>query len=115
MKKNLLLFIAIFSVIASNAQTVFWTEAFQNGCITSCLATTYTGGPNGAWTQTATGINDPESNKWFISGDECGNAATQCGSTCGAADPSLHMGPDDGFVLDGGARYDAGGLCGVLF
>ncbi|MBI4930800.1 MAG: gliding motility-associated C-terminal domain-containing protein [Bacteroidetes bacterium] len=117
MKKKLLLFIAIFSVIASNAQTIFWTEAFQNGCVSGnpCLVTLYTTGPNGPWTQTSTGLNDPESNKWFVSGAECGNAPPACGSVCGAADPSLHIGADDGFVLDQGASYDAGGFCGVLF
>ncbi|MGZ4059786.1 MAG: T9SS type B sorting domain-containing protein, partial [Bacteroidia bacterium] len=61
------------------------------------------------------GVNDPEANEWFISGAECGNAAGVCGSVCGATDPSLHIGANDGFVLDAGASYDAGGFCGVLF
>ncbi len=105
----------LLSLFSFNAKAqVFWTEAFQNSCASGCFANTYVG-PNGAWTQTATGVNDIEANKWFVSGAECGNAAGACGSTCGAVDPSLHMGADDGFVFDPGAAYDAGGLCGFLF
>lgn len=112
MKKKLLLFIATFCFLLSHSQTVFWTEAFSNSCASACLVTTYTAGPNGAWTQTSTGTNDPESNKWYVSGSECGNAATQCGTSCGATDPSLHIGANDGISpIDPGASYNAGGLC----
>jgi hypothetical protein len=92
---------------------VFWTEAFTNGCTSACLANTYNG-PNGAWTLTPTGTNDPEANKWYISCAENGNNANQCGTSCGN-DASLHVGADDGFVLDPGAAYDAGGFCGIFF
>ena len=117
-KKACAILAVILSLFSFNAKAqVFWTEAFQNSCVggsLACLASTYTG-PNGTWTLNPTGTNDPEANKWFISGAECGNAAGACGSTCGATDPSLHVGADDGFALDPGAAYDAGGLCGVLF
>ncbi len=116
-KKWSIIFIITFTTIfsySSKAQ-IFWSEGFQNSCVTGCLETAYIGGPNGPWTQTATGLNDPESNKWFISGNECGNLPPACGSVCGAVDPSLHIGADDGFVFDNGAAYDAGGFCGVLF
>ncbi|MBI4930801.1 MAG: hypothetical protein HY841_08575 [Bacteroidetes bacterium] len=114
MKKILFSLIATFCFFISHSQT-FWTEAFQNGCVSGCFATAYTG-TNGAWTQTSTGTNDAQSNKWFVSGSECGNAAGVCGSTCGGTDPSLHIGVDDGFTTqDAGASYNAGGFCGTLF
>lgn len=109
---QLLLLILVFP-LGSVAQ-VFWTEAFQNGCATGCLASSYTG-PNGTWSLNATGANDPEANRFYISGSECGNAAGSCGSACGATDPSLHIGANDGFVTDNGASYDAGGFCGSFF
>lgn len=113
MKKTLLLFIATFYFLISHSQTVFWTEAFTNSCTSACLVTTYTAGPNGAWTQTSTGTNDPQSNKWYVSCAENGNAAGQCGSNCSPnPDPSLHVGADDGIQpTDPGAAYDAGGIC----
>lgn len=110
--KRILFLVILFSPLFCFSQT-FWTEAFTNGCTSGCLATTYVG-PNGAWTQTSTGVNNTESNKWFISCAENGNAAGQCGTGCGN-DASLHVGADDGFVLDPGAAYDAGGFCPILF
>lgn len=88
----------------------FWTETFSNGCANACFMPY--NGPNGQWVSTATGFNAANSNKFFVSGAECGNAATMCGTGCGTTDPSLHVGNNDGIVgNDGGARYDAGGLC----
>jgi hypothetical protein len=92
---------------------IFWREAFSNSCSNACTLP-YTGS-NGTWTSVSTGTNDPESNLWFVSGAECGNPTGGCGAGCATFDPSLHVGPDDGFVLDGGAHYDAGGLCGGFF
>lgn len=88
---------------------IFWTEAFSNGCASNCAATSYTG-PNGAWTVASTGTNDADNNRWYISGAECGNAAGGCGSVCGAADPSLHIGSNATVLGDNGAAYLAGGL-----
>lgn len=100
-------------ISAGTPDNVFWTETFSNGCANACFAP-YTG-PNGTWSITLTGTNEAQSNKWYISGAECGNAPGDCGTGCGSTDPSLHIGPDDGLVAnDGGARYDAGGLCGLL-
>ena len=97
----------------TGAQT-FWTETFNNGCTSGCLASSYTG-PNGTWTLFATGSNDPlNANKWYISCAENGNGSGNCGSGCGN-NATLHIGADDGFVLDPGAAYDAGGFCGVFF
>ncbi|NVO03595.1 MAG: T9SS type A sorting domain-containing protein [Bacteroidetes bacterium] len=97
-----------------NAQTIFWTETFQNGCAASCNANAYFG-PNGGWTITD---NSPlldgcgyatSPNTWYVSGAECGNSVGICGSTCGATDPSLHIGSTT--MGDMGASFDAGGWC----
>ena len=89
------------------AQTIIWTESFSNGCASGCLATSY-----GGWTEAQPGVNGAQSNKWFVSGAECGNDIGQCGTSCGGSDPSLHIGADDGFMSDLGASYNAGGSCG---
>ncbi|MFH2096087.1 MAG: PKD domain-containing protein, partial [Bacteroidota bacterium] len=87
---------------------VFWTEDFQNSCASGCLANAYSG-TNGAWTVTNTGANGADANAWFVSGSECGNAAGACGTSCGATDPSLHVGSTT-IGNDPGAAYMAGGL-----
>ncbi|PCJ24244.1 MAG: hypothetical protein COA97_10140 [Flavobacteriales bacterium] len=110
--RSLLLVIALYIASVLNAQ-VFWTEDFQNGCVSDCLASSYVGG-NGAWTVTNTGVNGADPNPWYVSGAECGNAASTCGSVCGATDPSLHVGTNASVVGDQGAAYLAGGL-GIWF
>jgi hypothetical protein len=92
---------------------IFWTEAFQNACSSGCAATGYTG-PNGTWTVTSAFPNAgcgiaTSPNMWYVSGAECGNAATVCGTACGITDPSLHVGSTS--LGDIGAAYDAGGYC----
>ncbi|MEI7503573.1 MAG: hypothetical protein WCJ61_09850, partial [Paludibacter sp.] len=72
----------IYSVTVSNGgggPAVFWTEAFQNACASGCLASGYVS-PNGLWSITLTGANGADANTWFVSGQECGNAAGACGS-----------------------------------
>ncbi len=91
-----------------SAQT-FWTEAFQNGCGANCFANAYVG-PNGAWTTTNTGPNGSDPNIFYVSGAECGNIPPACGTACGGADPSLHVGSNPSVIGDGGAAYLAGGL-----
>ena len=101
--KKLLLAIMLTAALHCSAQ-VFWTETFSNSCASGCLVNSYSG-PNGAWTVTSTGTNSTNSNKWFVSGSECGNAAGQCGTGCGSTDPSLHVGADIVIVVDPGAAY----------
>ncbi len=117
MKKHLLLF--TFACIGAHflsAQT-FWSESFTNNCTAGCLATSYTG-PNGTWTQTITGTEGTDPNVWFISCAENGNGVNTCGSSCGSApNETMHISAAVGnFVCanDCGAKYDAGGLCGIL-
>src|SRR5258706_3311587 len=105
MKKRLCVML-LFAALNSHAQ-VFWTETFSNGCTSACLANSYSG-PNGAWTVTSTGANTASSNKWFVSGAECGNAAGQCGTACGAGDGLLYIGSAIKIVIDPGAANFAG-------
>ncbi len=105
----IMLVLNLFISLNSFSQTVFWAESFANSCATGCLANTYVGA-NGAWAVTQTGTIGSNSNKWFVSGAECGNAAGQCGTDCGTTASSLHIGADDVIALDAGASYDAGGL-----
>lgn len=107
-KLLLLLLSTLFSLSLVNSQTIIWSEGFQNGCASNCLANGYIG-PEGTWTVTNTGTNGTESNIWYVSGAECGNAATQCGTGCGATDPSLHIGSNASIFGDIGAAYLNGG------
>ena len=108
MRKLLTLLIFSCTLFVGNAQTVLWTETFSNACASDCDATAYVG-PNGAWTETLTGFNGSEANVFYVSGQECGNAAGACGSVCGAADPSLHIGSNASVLMDQGAAYLSGG------
>jgi hypothetical protein len=96
------------------SQTTLWMEDFENGCASNCI--TYTGA-NGAWTFVASpaspaglcgyaGANGASSNRWYVSCAEDGKSNTVCGSGCGSNE-SLHMGANDGVIIDGGASYDA--------
>jgi hypothetical protein len=104
-----LIFIMFISEHA--AQTVFWTETFNNGCTANCTAYT---GTNGAWSFANNGSNGPTPNKWFISCAENGMAVGSCGAGCGA-NATMHISSDPnsdcGCLLcpsgDCGAAYDA--------
>ncbi len=100
-------------IILGNAivNPIFWTEAFQNGCASLCLASAYVG-PNGAWTIT-NGVNGAGANEWFVSGAECGNAAGSCGTACGAVDPSLHIG--NVAASTGSCAFCPAGDCGAAY
>jgi gliding motility-associated-like protein len=105
----LLLLLSILAFSSLQAQTIIWSESFQNNCAADCDAGTYVG-PGGAWTVTSTGTNGFDANQWYVSGAECGNAAGACGSACATTDPSLHIGSSPGVLGDLGAAYLAGGL-----
>lgn len=106
----------LLPVVTLRAQTVFWTENFNNGCSANCTAVGYNGG-NGAWTQTVTGVEGADPNMWYVSCAENGHTNNVCGSGCVAASAtatlaSLHVGSNPSSLGDVGAAYDAGGLCG---
>lgn len=64
------------------------------------------------WTlNTPTGANGADNNFWVINNNESGLPAGSCGAVGG--NNSLHI--TSVFFPNGGAAYDAGGLCGLLF
>jgi hypothetical protein len=103
--------------ISLSGQVVeFWNESFGSGCNSGQFATDYFSFTNGQWTITEMGPNADVANTWFVSAEENGNAAGQCGTGCGS-DPSLHVGPLNSFLgTDIGAAYFEGldGFCDIL-
>lgn len=96
------------------SQTVFWTENFNNGCGSGCLAGGYSG-VNGSWS-TVDGGSQAFPNLWYVSCAEDGHLAGECGSACSSVNgASLHVGANDGLVTDPGAAYDAGGAFSCSF
>src|SRR5262245_3031176 len=93
----------------TKAQTVFWTEDFNNGCTSLCYANAYNG-PNGAWAVTLTGTNNSKSNQWFVSCAENGMPVGSCGAGCGN-NATLHVGSLSALLIcpsgDCGAAYNA--------
>ena len=93
----------------SKAQITFWTEDFGFFCGTGTEANNYFGF-SGPWTVTNTGTNGSSANVWYVSAEENGNLAGECGTACGD-DRSLHMGST--FVGDAGALYYESGFPGI--
>ena len=96
-----LLYIIIPTLILTSAcgQTIIWSEDFDGN-----------GGAGSNWgtLNQNIGVQGITANRWYISGQECGNAAGVCGSTC-AGDFSLHVSSTT--VGDLGAAYDASAAC----
>ncbi len=110
MKRSIFVISILFFSYPVNAQ-VFWSENFDG---TSCAAGSGCDPTLVAWSITNTGTNGATANTWYVSGQECGNAAGSCGSTC-SGDQSLHIGNVAGSSAaafwcpngDCGASYDA--------
>ena len=99
MKKYLLIAFLFIASIKSKCQTVFYSEDFQSG------------GTN--WNlNVVTGIEGQDPNFFTVSDNEGGVIPPGCG-TAGNGDKTLHI--TSVFNPTGGASYDAGGLCGLLF
>lgn len=112
MKRNFYLF-TIFLMIGfcSNAQTQFWLEDFgTNPVCASIQGTAYTSS-NGAWTQSLTGTNQTFPNAWWVSAQEAGMGAGNCGDGCGnnptLINRTMHISLNPTFG-DAGATYLAG-------
>ncbi|MCB9235363.1 MAG: T9SS type A sorting domain-containing protein [Bacteroidia bacterium] len=96
----------LFAQIAF-AQVNLFTDNFNNGCTSLCLANGYNG-----WTVASTGANGGFANQWFVSCSENGQAPGTCGAGCGA-NATLHLGSVAGSPGglcpsgDCGAAYDA--------
>ncbi len=106
----LLLCILGFSSPA-DSQTIFWTEDFNNGCPSDCLATTHNG-----WTvlDNIGGTTGGAPNNWFVSCAEEGITPPGCGSSC-IGDASLHIGANPGAGGDMGASYNETGATNATF
>ena len=115
--KTLFILVTFFLGGLLNAQTVIWTEDFQNGCAAACPGPGYVG-PNGAWTQTITGAEGADPNIWFVSCAENNTGVGNCSAPCQATpNQTMHISAALGNFIcpnDCGAAYDAGGLCGIL-
>lgn len=104
MRKISLLILFAFPCFLS-AQTVFWTENFTSG--------------GSGWNlSVVTGPEGANPNFFNVSDDEGGNITPNMGApgSCGVAgngDNTMHV--TSVFNPSGGASYDAGGLCGILF
>jgi hypothetical protein len=94
------------SFMVGYMQLVFWTEDFGTGCGTGTPANGY-GTPNGTWTVVNTGTNDIYANIWYVSAEENGNGAGNCGSGCGT-NRTLHVSSDPNISGDVGAAYYSG-------
>jgi hypothetical protein len=93
-----LLFLFFFSSLFSNAQTIFYSENFQ-------------GTHN--WTlNTSMGAEGTDPNFFKVSANEGGVLPPGCG-VANNGNNTLHI--TSVFNSNGGASYDAGGLCGLLF
>lgn len=106
--KKILVFVGfLFFIGFVSAQSVFYSENFNNGCTSLCLANTYAG-----WSISSTGTNGAFANDWYISCAENGQAPGTCGAGCGN-DATLHIsnvaGSPGGLCPTGdcGAAYDA--------
>lgn len=90
----------------TKSQLVFWSENFGTGCGTGTQAHNYTT-PNGTWTVVNIGANDIYANIWYVSAEENGNGAGNCGSGCGT-NRTLHVSSDPSIAGDVGAAYYSG-------
>jgi gliding motility-associated-like protein len=99
MIKNLsIIFTLIISITKINAQTIIWQEDFDPAPTTWTL--------NGSF-----GTNAADANFWTISDDEGGVAPGGCG-VASNGNNTLHI---TNTLFGGGATYNAGGLCPLLF
>lgn len=100
----------MFSIQNAHAQTIFASETFGTGAARGTSVNGFTG-DLGTWTQATTGVNGSSANNWYVSGEECGNAAGNCGSACPGGDNSLHVSAIGGLcgTPDCGAAYDESG------
>ncbi len=116
--KQLLLLLLTCSPVALVSQTVvFWAEDFGFGCNSGQYADNFFSINTGIWTVSVLGTEAEIPNFWFISAEENGNDAGECGSACGS-DPSLHIGANETLIgTDLGASYyecDGSAICAIL-
>lgn len=95
----------------SVGQTVIWSDNFNNGCASNCLATTWNG-----WTVVDNdgGTTGSQPNNWFVSCAEEGITPPGCGSSC-IGDASLHLGANAGAGGDMGASFNETGITNATY
>src|SRR3989338_6299168 len=107
------LFTLFLFFIASNSfgQVTIWSENFNNGCASNCIASTWNG-----WTilDNDGGVTGGAPNDWFVSCAEEGITPPGCGSSC-IGDASLHIGANPGAGGDMGASYNETGATNATF
>ncbi|MES2557528.1 MAG: T9SS type A sorting domain-containing protein [Bacteroidota bacterium] len=117
MKKSFLLGGSLFTLFlfftAANSfgQTIIWSDNFNNGCASNCIASTWNG-----WTilDNDGGTTGGAPNDWFVSCAEEGIVPPGCGSSC-IGDASLHIGANPGAGGDMGASYNETGANNATF
>ncbi|MCB9224319.1 MAG: T9SS type A sorting domain-containing protein [Crocinitomicaceae bacterium] len=109
--KNLILIVSLALFIANSyscfSQVVFGSETFSTGAAQGTSASGFVG-DLGTWTVASSGANGASANNWYVSGEECGTAAGNCGSACSGGNNTLHVSAIGGLcgVPDCGAAYD---------
>jgi gliding motility-associated-like protein len=101
---NSFLILALFSIRLSFVGQVFYTEDFTTG--------------GTGWNLVVpTGANGADPNFFTVSGNEGGGITPDLGApgSCGAVNSNNTLHITSVFFPTGGAAYDAGGLCGLLF
>ncbi len=99
------LLVALLFSCSVFSQTVFWSDNFNNGCASNCVASTWN-----SWSilDNVDGVTGGAPNNWFVSCAEEGVVPPGCGSSC-IGDASLHIAADPGAGGDMGANYNETG------
>lgn len=94
-----------------HAQTVVWSDNFNNGCAGNCEASTWNG-----WSMVdnVDGTTGGAPNNWFVSCSEEGITPPGCGSSC-IGDASLHIGSNPGAGGDMSASYNDTGATNATY
>lgn len=110
-RNTLALVFASFFCLGTFAQVTIWSDNFNNGCASNCLATTWNG-----WTvvNNVGGTSGAASNNWFVSCAEEGVLPPGCGSSC-IGDASLHIGANAGAGGDMGASFNETGATNATY
>ena len=110
-KQQLALFVALLCSCSVFSQTVFWSDNFNNGCASNCVANTWNG-----WSilDNVDGTTGGAPNNWFVSCAEEGILPPGCGSSC-IGDASLHIGANAGAGGDFGAGFNETGASNATF
>ncbi len=104
--------LALASVaVAQPLPTNVYSEGFNNGCTSNCLASSY-----GSWSvvDNVDGVTGSSPNNWFVSCSEDGVTPPGCGSTC-VGDATLHIGGDPGSGGDMSATFNETGAANATY